>query len=162
MIRKNIRAILTFIRINIGRIRNSKIIIGQDSYVAAGAFFSANRKIEIGSRTYIGRNAALSCHLNIGDDVLIASNVSFVGGDHKIDNISTTINQSGRDEIKCIEVDSNVWIGHGAIIMHGVKLSSGCVVAAGAIVTKNVPANAIVGGNPARVIRFREFSAECP
>lgn len=157
MIKGLIRSLLTFVRVNIGRARKSQISIGKDSYIAAGAFFSANRDINIGSRTYIGRNSALSCHLNIGDDVLIASNVSFVGGDHKVDNINTTINQSGRDEIKYINVDDNVWIGHGAIIMHGVKLNSGCVVASGAIVTKDVPHNAIVGGNPAKLIRYRKI-----
>jgi len=161
MIKKLVRAFFTHVRISIGRAKKTKITIGHDCYIAAGAFFSANRQVKIGSRTYIGRNCALSCHLEIGDDVLIASNVSFVGGDHRIDNISTPINQAGRDKIKCIVVGCNAWIGHGSIIMHGVTLNNGCVVAAGAIVTKDVPENAIVGGNPARIIRYRKFDYNC-
>lgn len=147
----------TYFRVTLGRIKKANIAIGNSCYIAGGSFFSAGRDICIGDRTYIGRNAALSCHLNIGDDVLIASNVSFVGGDHRIDYIATPMSQSGRDEIKLITVKSNVWIGHGAIIMHGVTINAGSVVAAGSVVTKDVPENGIVGGNPAKLIRFRKF-----
>ena len=95
--------------------------------------------------------------MNIADDVLIASYVSFVGGDHRFDDIDTPMKESGRDIIKTITIESDVWVGHGAIIMHGVTLYSGCVVAAGAVVTKDVPSNSIVGGNPAKFIRNRKM-----
>lgn len=151
------RILLTYLRVFIGALKGGKIIIGQNSFIEAGAFFSAKRDITIGDRVYIGRNSSLSCHLVIGDDVLIASNVAFVGGDHKIDFIDTPMNRSGRDSIKPINIQKNVWIGHGAIILHGITLHTGCVVAAGAVVTKSVPENAIVGGNPAKIIRYRKF-----
>jgi len=152
-----IRSIFTSIRVNIGRLKGGQVSIGNDSFIERGVFFSAKRNIRIGKNTYIGRNACLSCHVVIADDVLVASNVSFVGGDHRIDNINTNINLSGRDEIKCITVESNVWVGHGVIVMHGVTLHSGSVIAAGSIVTKDVPENAIFGGNPAKLIRYRKL-----
>jgi len=88
---------------------------------------------------------------------MLASFVSFVGGDHKIDNISSTINKSGKDDFKTTIIKNNVWIGHGAILVHGITLEEGSVVAAGSIVTKDVPKNAIVGGNPSKFIRFRKI-----
>jgi len=139
-------------------LKGGQVSIGKNSFIERGAFFSAKRNIRIGTNTYIGRNSSLSCHVDIANDVLVASNVSFVGGDHRIDNIHTNINLSGRDEIKCITVESNVWIGHGVIVMHGVTLHSGSVIAAGSIVTKDVPENAIFGGNPAKLIRYRKLS----
>lgn len=157
VIRVFIRAYLTLLRVFVSKLRGVKVTIGHGCYIAASPFFSSGRTIKIGNRTYIGRNASLSCHLNIGDDVLVASYVSFVGGDHQIDNINVLIKDSGRDLIKVVNVQSNVWIGHGAIIMHGVTLHAGCVVAAGAVVTKDVPSNAVVGGNPAKFIRYRKF-----
>lgn len=105
----------------------------------------------------MGHNCHLSANAIIGDDVLLASYVSLVGGDHNIDNIDGPIRSSGRGEFRTITIENNVWIGHGAIIMHGVKIGSGAVIAAGAVVTKDVPSNAIYGGNPAKLIRYRKF-----
>ena len=156
MVRNYLRFCLTRFRVLLGRLKGGVITIGSKSYIESGVFFSAKRNITIGKNTYIGRNSSLSCHLNIGDDVLIASNVSFVGGDHKIDNVDGLIRLSGRDTIRTITIESDVWVGHGAIIMHGVTLSKGCVVAAGSIVTKDVSENMIVGGNPANIIRKRK------
>ena len=104
----------------------------------------------------MGWNCYLSANAEIGNDVMFASGVSLVGGDHKIDFIEGNIKDSGRDEMKTIVIRDNVWIGHGATIMHGVTIESGAVVAAGSIVTKDVQANSIVGGNPAKHIRFRK------
>ena len=55
-----------------------------------------------------------------------------------------------------IVIGDDAWVGHGSIIMHGVNIGQGAVIAAGALVTKNVPARAIVGGNPAKIIRYRK------
>lgn len=103
----------------------------------------------------MGNYCHLAANAQIGDDVLFSSFVSLVGGDHKIDNIKVPIRLSGRDILKQIKIHDNVWIGHGAIIMHGVTIGEGAVIAAGSVVTKDVPANTIVGGNPAKHIRNR-------
>lgn len=113
--------------------------------------------ISIGRNFYMGHHCHLSTPAIIGNDVLLASQVSFVGGDHKIDGIDVPMRLSGRDQRKVIVVEDDVWIGHGSIILHGVRLGSGCIVAAGSVVTKDVDQHTIVGGNPARVIRRRQL-----
>lgn len=102
--------------------------------------------------------------LKIGNFCSIASEVIFVlNADHNVKTLSTY-----PFKVKClhsctfeavskgnITVDDDVWIGTGAIILSGVHISQGAVVAAGAVVTKDVPAYAIVGGTPAKVIKYR-------
>jgi len=106
--------------------------------------------------------------ITIGNYVSIAPNVTFLlGVNHQINTATTfpfhskLIQRSSIDAISKgpIVVEDEVWIGTGAMIFSGVTVGKGAIVAAGAIVTKDVPAYAIVGGNPAKVIRFR-FSAE--
>lgn len=134
-----------------------KVVFRGPAIIGSGTFFGKDRDISIGRNFFCGRMCHLSCHAEIGDDVMFASFVGLVGGDHKIDYINTLLNKSGRDVIKKIVIESNVWVGHGAIIMNGVRIGSGSVVGAGAVVTKNVEKNSIVGGNPASYIRHRKF-----
>jgi chloramphenicol O-acetyltransferase type B len=136
-------------------LRFKKLRIGKNFIAGSNCSFSKKNTISIGDRFFMGRNCHLASNLIIGDDVMFASYVSCVGGDHKIDNIQTTLNKSGRDELKTTIIENDVWVGHGSIILHGVRIKSGSVIAAGSIVTKDVPENAIVGGNPAKLIRYR-------
>jgi acetyltransferase-like isoleucine patch superfamily enzyme len=135
--------------------RTRNIKIGKNFICGSCCRVSKKNKIEIGDNFFMGSNCHLASNLKIGSNVLFASYVACVGGDHKIDNITTTIRESGRDVLKTTIIENNVWIGHGSIIMHGVNIKTGAVVAAGSVVTKDVPENAIVGGNPAEIIRYR-------
>ena len=156
MIKTFIKKLLVFTRILRGRLNGAKLYVKKGTYIAKGVYFSKSRSITIGDGSYIGRYVSLSCHVEIGTNVLIASNVAFVGGDHRIDNINCHMIHSGRYTIKKIVIEDNVWIGHGAIIMHGTHLATGSVVGAGSVVTKNVSKNEIVAGNPAKHVRFRK------
>jgi acetyltransferase-like isoleucine patch superfamily enzyme len=142
------------------RFTHPLVQLPKDAVIGPRLFLGRLRRIEIGMRFYCGHSCHISVPAHIGNDVMFASQVALVGGDHKIDNINGPINQSGRDEMRTIIIEDNVWIGHGAILMHGVCIGTGAVVAAGAIVTKDVPSNAIVGGNPAKIIRFRDQEHE--
>lgn len=141
-------------------LQNKNIEIDNGFYCASGCRISSGRKIQIGKNFYMGFNCHLGANAIIGNDVIFASNVALVGGDHKIDYIDCPIRFSGRDEYKTTVIENNVWVGHGAIILHGVHIANGAVVGAGSVVTKNVPPNAIVAGNPARFIRYRHHSSE--
>ena len=105
-----------------------------------------------------------SAELKIGNFVSIAQNVTFIlDAEHHLDHISTyPFRVKMLKECKYeafskgnIVVDDDVWIGYGAIIMSGVHIGQGAVIAAGAVVTKDVKPYAIVGGVPARYIRYR-------
>lgn len=124
-------------------------------------------KIVIGKRTYgqiyLTDFSEANTKLYIGSYCSIAPNVRFLlGGEHQLNSISTfpfkTICFGAPKEAGSkgnIVIHDDVWIGDGAIICSGVTIGQGAVVAAGAVVTKNVAPYAIVGGNPAKIIRYR-------
>lgn len=106
--------------------------------------------------------------LIIGNYVSIAPGVLFIlGSNHQTKTVTTypfysmLIEPSPVDALSkgYIEIDDEVWIGTNTIIMSGVKIGKGAVIAAGTVVTKNVPPYAIMGGNPAQIIKYR-FSSE--
>lgn len=122
--------------------------------------WSPHKDISFGDRVSLGSRCKIQCDLQVGNSVLIASNVSFVGKmDHIISNPDKYIWDSGRNDSFKTIVDDDVWIGHGAIIVAGVHIGKGAVIAAGSVVVKDVEPCIIVGGNPAKKIKPR-FSAE--
>jgi acetyltransferase-like isoleucine patch superfamily enzyme len=134
-----------------------------------GKHFSGTEKVKVGKYSYGQLNIEAYDHkdekLVIGNFVSIASNVRFIlGGNHQIDTFSTFpvksvfIEHSPQDDAMtrgAIEVEDEVWIGANSIIISGVKLGKGSIIAAGSVVTKNVEPFSIVGGNPAKFIRWR-------
>ena len=118
--------------------------------------WSPHKDITFGHHVQFGSKCIIQCDIEFGNYVLVASNVSFVGkDDHIIDKVGTPIWNSGRGDSYKTFIGDDVWIGHGAIIIAGVKIGDGAVVAAGAVVTKDVPNGTIVGGNPAKIIKNR-------
>ncbi len=127
-------------------------------------------RVIIGKRTYLsGPGIAIHSALNavaIGQFCSIARGVQIQEYNHRLDGLSTAFieeklgnvrrdNASEIDSKGPILIGNDVWIGANAIIVSGVSIGDGAVIAAGAVVTKNVLPYAIMGGNPARVIRFR-------
>jgi len=131
-----------------------------DVYAASCPFVSSKNRVSFtGGPVYLGHNCHIGADVVFASDVLVASNVSFVGGDHRVDQLGTPMFKSGRAKIEAIRISDDVWIGHGSIVMSGVEIGCGAVVAAGSVVTHDVPPCAIVGGVPAKLIRYR-FSGE--
>jgi acetyltransferase-like isoleucine patch superfamily enzyme len=113
--------------------------------------------ITIGDYVFISRDAYIYANCRVGHFVQIAANVAIVGGDHRIDVAGVPLEFTGRDgmdELLTI-IEDDVWVGHGSIIMAGTKIGRGAIIAAGAVVTKDVEPYAIVGGCPAKFIRSR-------
>ena len=113
-----------------------------------------------GPYSYVGRNCCICPRGSIGAYTYLAHDVSIQGGDHLYDVPGTPICFTGRPEMPETAIAEDVWIGHRAIIMAGVKIGRGAIVAAGAVVTKDVNAYTIVGGVPAKEIRMRFDSPE--
>lgn len=115
---------------------------GASVYVAPGAVLELK-----GTKGFLNTNATLNCfhHIVIGDDCGIGDNVKISDSDnHSIDR---------KDPVAPVVIGDHVWIGSNAIITAGVTIHDGAVVAAGAVVVKDVPAHTLVGGVPARILK---------
>src|SRR5690606_10426864 len=104
--------------------------------------------------TTINRNCCILAKVKIGKDCSIAPNVIIVGANHLFKDSSATIKSQGV-ELKGIIIEDDVWIGANATILDGVIIRKGVVIAAGAVVHKDVDSFSIVGGVPAKIIGKR-------
>ena len=114
-------------------------------------------RVEIGDKTVIGQECTISAyqHVRIGRQCVIADRAMFIDFDHGVVEVERPIRLQGiykRDVI----VGSNVWNGYGACVLRGVSVGDNSIVGTNSVVTKDVPANAVVAGIPARIIRMRD------
>ena len=130
-------------------------LIGQqvdDSFLLIPPFYSANGlDIRVGRNVFVNQNCTFYDlgGLDIGDDVMIGPNVSLITTGHPIEPSQ----RRASIVAKPIVIGRNVWIATGATVIGGGTVGENSVIAAGAVVTRDVPPNTLVGGNPARVIR---------
>lgn len=145
-------------RLFILRMGGANIRAGADFFCARHVYVTRKHKVRLGKNVFLGRYVHIASHLDVGDDVMIASQVSFVGGDHRVDGIGDVpMKDAGVEGWKKTVIHNNVWIGHGAIVMAGVTINSGAVVAAGTTVTKDVEENTIVSGVAGKILRKRKL-----
>ena len=138
--------------------RGAEVRFGRFVWIGDGTKIRCHEgEVEIGAKTVIGQECTISAYqrVRIGEQCVIADRAMFIDFDHGVVEVERPIRLQGiykRD----VEVGSNVWIGYGACILRGVRVGDNSVVGTNAVVTKDVPANAVVGGVPARVMRMRE------
>lgn len=136
-----------------------------DLFVGHGTTLKAPNSLKVGSRVKIGANTSIACNGSIGNGVLISSNVGIVGRyDHDHTEIGRYVSEgtwvykdktSINDPKHQIVIEDDVWIGFGAILLSGITIGRGAIVAAGSVVTKDVKPYEIVAGNPAKKVSER-------
>jgi acetyltransferase-like isoleucine patch superfamily enzyme len=138
--------------------RNARVEVGRWTWLGHGTKVRCHEGVvSIGAKTVMGQECTISAyqHVSIGRECVIADRVMLIDFDHGMVEVDRPIRLQGiykRD----VRVGNNVWIGYGACILRGVTVGDNAVVGTNAVVTEDVPANAVVGGVPARVIRMRD------
>ena len=142
-----------------------KYRIGKNFHCARGVFIWGRDKIIIGDNFYIGKYSSIETNCIIGDNVIIANHVGIVGKyDHNYQQIGVPIRLASQIRDKdytwkglheTTYIGNDVWIGYGAIIMSGVKIADGCIIAAGSVVTHDTDSYSIYAGIHAKKIKAR-------
>lgn len=126
---------------------------GNNINIERGATFST--KVEINDNSGIGKDCLLTGPVIIGKNVMMAREVYIYTSNHEYKSLDKPMCEQGVTEVKPVIIEDDVWIGSRVTILPGVKIEKGSIIAAGAVVTKNVDEYSIVGGNPARKIKSR-------
>jgi acetyltransferase-like isoleucine patch superfamily enzyme len=143
----------------------TRLWLGEHCWIADGVYFEApprpdqpdtHGQIRVGSFVTLNSGVHLVSYesITIGDDTLVGEFTSIRDANHGMDDLDTPM-RSQKHDAAAIRIGRNVWIGRGCCILKGVTIGDGAVVAANSVVTKDVPANTIVGGAPARPLRTR-------
>jgi acetyltransferase-like isoleucine patch superfamily enzyme len=144
------------LQIQVGR--RGRVRFGRFVWIGDGTKIRCHEgEVVIGAKSVLGQECTISAykHVRIGEQCVIADRAMFIDFDHGITEVERPIRLQGiykRD----VDVGSNVWIGYGACILRGVTVGDNAVIGTNAVVAADVPANAVVGGVPAKVIRMRE------
>ena len=114
-------------------------------------------EVIVGQKSVLGQECTISAyrHVRIGEQCVIADRAMFIDFDHGVVEVERPIRLQGiykRD----VNVGSNVWVGYGACVLRGVRVGDNSVIGTNSVLTKDIPANAVVGGVPARLLRMRD------
>lgn len=139
-----------------------RVRLGSRVHIGFGSRLWAPDSLVIGDDVYIGRYCSIECDGTIGSATLIANNVGIVGrDDHDFRRVGVPVSRApwvGEREVgprDRVTIGQDVWVGYGAVILSGLEIGRGAVVAAGAVVTTDVAPYDIVGGSPAAVLGRR-------
>jgi acetyltransferase-like isoleucine patch superfamily enzyme len=138
--------------------RGARLHLGRWCWIGDGCKIRVHEgEVRIGAKTVLGQECTISAfqHVSIGRECILADRVMLIDFDHGVVDVERPIRQQGiykRD----VRVGHNVWIGYGACFLRGVTVGDNAVVGTSAVVTKDLPANAVAAGVPARVLRMRE------
>lgn len=112
-------------------------------------------KVELGNNSDIGYAARLNGKVIIGNDVIMGPEVVIYTTNHRTDRVDIPIKYQGTTEEKPVIIGDGCWICARTILLPGVSIGEGCIVAAGAVVSKDAPPYSVVAGNPAKVVKCR-------
>jgi len=135
--------------------KNIFIKAGKNINIENKAYFGTG-KIEIGNNSDVGSMCRIYGRVKIGDGVMMAPEVIILTQNHKHDRTDIPMFKQGFDKEQEVIIEDDVWIGTRVIILPGVRVGKGSILAAGSVVTKDVLPYAIVGGVPAKIIKNRK------
>lgn len=146
---------------HVGELR--KAHLGQRIAISPTASLANAQNITIGDRSSIGANTSLwagsgTAKIVLGEDVLIAPHVMVTAANYRF-NDGSPVNAQPMEEADVV-IGNDVWIGYGAVVLPGVRIGDRAIIGAGAVVRRDVAENAILAGNPGRVIGFRFAAPE--
>ncbi len=127
---------------------------GNNVNIEHGAFFASGRDVEIGDNSGLGLNCRVAGPLKIGNDVMMGPDVMIFTQNHETVRLDIPMRLQTAPK-KAVTIEDDVWIAARVIILPGITIHKGAIIGAGAIVTKDIPEYAVVGGNPARIIKYR-------
>lgn len=128
--------------------------VGKGVNIEKGAIF--NSQVSVGDYSGIGVNCEINGPVKIGNYVMMGPEVVIYTRNHTTSRTDIPMQKQGFDDVKPVIIGDDVWIGRRAIILPGVKIGEGCIIGAGAVVTKDTPPYSVVVGNPARVVKIRK------
>jgi acetyltransferase-like isoleucine patch superfamily enzyme len=143
---------------NCFRIYSGAISISSGTWIEQNSLINCvGGNVKLGERFFMNRNSVIvsSCSITIGNDVLIANGVSIYDHDHTTIDPNITYGKQGYVEAPVV-IGDNVWVGCHSVILKGVTIGKGSVIAAGSVVTKSIPEREIWGGIPAKFIKHVE------
>ena len=144
------------------------ITIGNNTHIRGElCIYAYAKQLKIGNNCYIGPNSVIRAgeSIVIGDNVLIAHNVTIIDSDsHEIDSVERSESykkmikeghpkEKGNVRTKPIIIHDNVWLSYNVSVLKGITIGEGAIIAAGSVVTKDVPDRTLVAGNPAVIIK---------
>lgn len=128
---------------------------GKKANIGKGARFGDGKFIEIGYNSSIGMNAKVPNNIVIGDNVMMGPNVTILSSNHDFERTDIPMTKQGYITYSPTVIEDDVWIGVNCVIMPGVNIKKGTIIAAATVLTKEFPEYSIVGGNPSKFIRSR-------
>ena len=135
---------------------------GEIETINRNCYFGNGKDVVIGDYSGIGANCYLTNDIHIGKYVMMGPDLYCISFDHRTDDIHTPMCFQGhleKPEDSYIIIEDDVWIGAKVIISKRKRIGHGSIIAAGAVVTHDVPNYAVVGGNPAKIIKMRNEGA---
>jgi acetyltransferase-like isoleucine patch superfamily enzyme len=138
--------------------KGARVQLGRWCWIGHGSKIRAHEgEVVIGAKTVMGQECTISAfqHVSVGRECIVADRVMLIDFDHGVVEVERPIRLQGiykRD----VHVGNNCWIGYGACILRGASVGDNSVVGTSSVVTKDMPANSVSAGQPARILRMRD------
>ncbi len=141
--------------------RGAKLVLGRWCWVGNGTKVRVHEgEVRVGAKTVLGQECTISCykHVSVGRECILADRTMLIDFDHGMVEVERPIRLQGiykRD----VDVGHNCWIGYASCILRGATVGDNAIIGTGTVVTRDLPANAVAAGAPARILRMRDEPA---